>query len=182
MSLSEILYCSAFIINDPYYQVRHCNTCMYVQWSRGKTQILYFWGLINCQIHLSLKQYRDCLTRSIWLFVTCIKSVLGLNRGCGQFLNFLGAPMTLISKSVFLAVNGSLSWLNNVTGVYLFQVFSLLIGQQGLGHFFRSRPFVSIGWRIVQILRQCWRKTTNKAPTTLSALQAAYAQLYSTCD
>jgi hypothetical protein len=30
-----------------------------------------------------------------------------------------------------------------------------------------------IGWRIVQILRQRRRKTTNTAPTTLSAIQAA---------
>jgi hypothetical protein len=41
-----------------------------------------------------------------------------------------------------------LSWLNNFSEVYLVQVSLLLIGQQGLGHFFR-------------------------APTTLSALQAA---------
>ncbi len=40
-----------------------------------------------------------------------------------------------MQKSVFLEVNASLRWLNNVTGVYLVQV-SLL----------------SIGWRIDQIL------------------------------
>jgi hypothetical protein len=38
---------------------------------------------------------------------------------------------------MFLTVNASLRWLNNVTGVYLVQVSLLLIGQQGLGHFFR---------------------------------------------
>jgi hypothetical protein len=33
-------------------------------------------------------------------------------------------------------VNASLRWLNNVSGVYLVQVSLLLIGQQGLGHFY----------------------------------------------
>jgi hypothetical protein len=50
------------------------------------------------------------------------------------------------------------------------QVSLLLIGQQGLGDFFRSRPLLLIGWRIVQILRQIRRKTTNTAPTTLSVI------------
>jgi hypothetical protein len=56
---------------------------------------------------------------------------------------------------VFLEVNASLRWLNNVVGLSLVQVSSLLIGQQGLGHFFRyrPRPLLHIGWRIVQILR-----------------------------
>jgi hypothetical protein len=36
------------------------------------------------------------------------------------------------AKSVFLAVNASLHWLNNVIGVYLTQVSLLLIGQLGL--------------------------------------------------
>jgi hypothetical protein len=48
-------------------------------------------------------------------------------------------------------------------GVYLVQVSQPLIGQQGLGDFFRFRPLFPIGWRIVQILRQCLRKTTNTA-------------------
>jgi hypothetical protein len=65
------------------------------------------------------------------------------------------------AKSVFLAVNASLVWLINVIGVYLAQVSVPLIGQQGLGDFFRYRPLFPIGWRIVQILRQCLRKTTN---------------------
>jgi hypothetical protein len=71
---------------------------------------------------------------------------------------------------------------------YLFKVSLLFIGQHGLGHFFRYRPFVPIGWRIVQILRQRRRKTTSAAPTTLGAIQAASessfinARLYSTCD
>jgi hypothetical protein len=59
--------------------------------------------------------------------------------------------------------NVSLRWLNNVSGVYLVQVSLLLIGQQGLGHFFRYRSLLSIGWRTVQILRQRRRKMTNTA-------------------
>jgi hypothetical protein len=49
--------------------------------------------------------------------------------------------------------------------VYLTQISLLLIGQQGLADFFRYRPLLPIGWRIVQILRQCQRKTTNTVPT-----------------
>jgi hypothetical protein len=33
------------------------------------------------------------------------------------------------------------------------------MGQQGLEHFFRYLPLLSIGWNIVQILRQRRRKT-----------------------
>jgi hypothetical protein len=71
------------------------------------------------------------------------------------------------SKNVLVAVNASLRWLNNVVGVYLVQV-SLLIISSGIGP-----CFPCIGWRIVQILRQRRRKTTNTATTTLSAIQAA---------
>jgi hypothetical protein len=35
--------------------------------------------------------------------------------------------------------------LNNVVGVFLVQVSLLLIGQQGLGHFYRYRPLLPIG-------------------------------------
>jgi hypothetical protein len=92
------------------------------------------------------------------------------------------------SKSVFLAVIASLRWLNNVVGVYSVQVSWLLIGQQGLVDFFRNRLLLPIGRRIIDILRQRRRKTTNTAPTTLIALQAAsqstfvYTKLYSLCD
>jgi hypothetical protein len=56
-------------------------------------------------------------------------SVLGLNRGLGKFLNFLGAPMLLYRKSVFLMVNVSLCWLINFSGMYLkFMVVSLMQG------------------------------------------------------
>jgi hypothetical protein len=51
--------------------------------------------------------------------------------------------------------------------MYSIQVSLLLISQQGLGHFFRYRPLLPFGWRIVQILRHRRRKTTNIAPTAL---------------
>ncbi len=41
--------------------------------------------------------------------------------------------------------------LGYVSGVYVVQVSFPLIGQQGLVHFFRYRPLLSIGWRIEQI-------------------------------
>ncbi len=88
----------------------------------------------------------------------------------------------------FLTVNASIPWPNNVSGMYLVQVFLLLIGQQGLGDFLRYRPRLPIGWGVVQILRQRRRKTTNTAPSTLSAVQAASQStsinelLYSNCD
>jgi hypothetical protein len=63
-------------------------------------------------------------------------SVVGLNRRRGRIYNFVGAPMISNANSVFLAVNASTRWLNNVGGAYLVQV-SLLISQRGLGHFFR---------------------------------------------
>jgi hypothetical protein len=88
-------------------------------------------------------------------------------------LNFYVLQRFYNAKRVYLAVNASSRWLNNVRGVYLVQVSLLLIGQQGLGDFFRYRPLLSIGYRIVQILRQRRRKTTNTAPTTLSAIQAS---------
>jgi hypothetical protein len=93
-----------------------------------------------------------------------------------------------LQTAQFLAVNASLRWLKNVIGVYLVWVSLLLIGQQGLVDFFRFRPLLPIGWRIVQILRQRQKKTTNTAPTTLYAGQAASQstfiseQLNSTCD
>jgi hypothetical protein len=76
-------------------------------------------------------------------------SVLGLNRGLSEFLNFLGAPMLLYRKSVFLMVNVSLCWLINFSGMYLVRVFMLLIDQCGLGHFFRYPPLIPR--RIMQI-------------------------------
>jgi hypothetical protein len=72
--------------------------------------------------------------------------------------------------------------------MHFVQVFLLSIGQQSLGHLFRYQPFLLVGWRIVKIVRNCQRKTTNTAPTTVSAMQVANqstfinAQLYSTYD
>jgi hypothetical protein len=77
------------------------------------------------------------------------------------------------AKRIFLVVNASLRWLNNVSGMYLVQISLLLIGQQGLGNFLEYRGLLPIGWRAVQIVRQHRRKMKSKAPTTRSAIQAA---------
>jgi len=53
--------------------------------------------------------------------------------------------MIYIAKSVFLAVDEELRWLNNVSILYLVQVSLILIGQQGLGHFFKYRHLLPIG-------------------------------------
>ncbi len=52
---------------------------------------------------------------------------------------------------MYLPVNATLQWLNNVRGIYLVQLSLLFIGQDGLGQFFRYRPLLPIGWRIVEI-------------------------------
>ncbi len=97
-----------------------------------------------------------------WWRVWLVRS---LNRSRGHLLNFLAAQMIYKTKSVFLAVNASLRWLNNAVGVHLVQVSLLLIGQQCLIDFFRYRLLLPIGWRIVQILRRRRRETTNTAQT-----------------
>jgi hypothetical protein len=89
----------------------------------------------------------------------------------------------MMQKLYFFAVNASLRWLNNFSGVYL--IHSLLfIGQRGLGHFFMYRPLLPIGWRIVQILRLRHRKTTNTAQPLLVQYKHQANPLLSmhTCD
>ncbi len=49
------------------------------------------------------------------------------------------------AKNVFLAVNASLCWLNNVSGVYFVQVSLLLIGLRGLGTFLQASALASFG-------------------------------------
>jgi hypothetical protein len=57
--------------------------------------------------------------------------------------------------------------------VCLDQTSLLLIGQKGLAHFLEVSALASHWRRIVQILCQRRRKTTNTAPTTISVIQAA---------
>jgi hypothetical protein len=77
---------------------------------------------------------------------------LGLKKGRGWFLNLWGLLWFYIKK-IFLPVNAQLGWLDNVSDVPQAH-FSLLISQQGLGHIFRHRPLLPIGWRILQTVRQ----------------------------
>ncbi len=66
------------------------------------------------------------------------------------------------------------------------QVSFLLIGQKGLGIYISSGIGPPVDWRIVQMLCQRRRKTTNIAPTTLSAIQASSQSTFineqPTCD
>jgi hypothetical protein len=80
--------------------------------------------------------------------------------------------MILKRKKFIPCSSCDLRWLNNVVGMRLVQVSLPLIGQQGVGHFFKYWPLLLIGCRIVQILRQRQRKTTNTASTTLNQIQA----------
>ncbi len=97
--------------------------------------------------------------------------------------------MILQCKKCFFLRLTRVRWLNNVVGVHLDQVSLLLIGQQGLKHLFMYRPLLPIGWRIVQILRQRWRKQPIQHQLLLvqykqqaNPLLSIPTQLYSTCD
>ncbi len=93
-------------------------------------------------------------TRAVFKFLRCSKDCI-------------------MQKVYFLAVNPSLRRLNNVSGMYVVQVSLLLIGRQGLVDFFKDRHLLPIGRRIVQILHQRRRITTNSAPIVLGAIQAS---------
>jgi hypothetical protein len=45
-----------------------------------------------------------------------------------------------------------------------------LIGQQGLGHFFKQRILLPIGWNTLQTVQ--WK--THEAPTKLETIRDAY--------
>ena len=109
----------------------------------------------------------DLAFDDVWL-------VAGLNRGQGHFSNFLVPPMYFIMQKVYFS---RLMWayiglimLAVYTVPYLVQVSLILIGQPGLGHFYRYQPLLSISWRTMQIVRQRRRKMTNTTPTALSAI------------
>jgi hypothetical protein len=104
-----------------------------------------------------------------------------------RFLLFFWAPVTIIFKKVFLPVKDQKGWLHNVSGVPWTHFFLVLIGQQGLEHFFGYWPRLHIGWKILQTIRQWQGKPTNKTLLTLSKIPSAgqssfiMDQLYSTC-
>ncbi len=62
---------------------------------------------------------------------------------------------------LFLAVKASLRWLNNVGGVYLVQVSLLLIGQQGLGDFFKYHPCFLLAGGLCKFYANAGGGTTN---------------------
>ena len=105
--------------------------------------------------------------RWIWLLMTCIASSQP-QYGTGPVFKFFRCSNDFTTQKVcFSRSMQSLRWLSfNVSCVYIVRVSLRLIGQQDLGYFVWHRPLLPIGWRIVQILRQRRRKTTNTAPTS----------------
>jgi hypothetical protein len=104
-------------------------------------------------------------------------SVLGLDRGRGQFLNFLNAPMILYRKKCFLAVNASLRWLNNVSGVLLNPGFLASYWSAGFGRFLQVSTLAS-HWQ-----QDCANFTpppeeNNQYNCILSAIQASSQSLF----
>ncbi len=93
-------------------------------------------------------------------------------QGTWLIFKFCRGSSGFITQKVYIS-RGKWPWLNNVSGVYLIQDSFLTIVKQGLIDFCRYRFLLPIGWRSVPILRQRRRKTTNTAPTTLSATQAS---------
>ncbi len=100
-------------------------------------------------------------------------SVLGLKRGRARCSNAFITQKVYFSRLMRVCVG-----LVMLERVYLVQVSLFLIGQRGLGHFFRYQPLFPIGWRIVQILSKHRRKTNNTTPTTLSEVQAASQSIF----
>jgi hypothetical protein len=106
----------------------------------------------------------------------------------GPFFKFLVlAPMIYKAKRLFPAVNASLCWLNNVSGVYLPGFFDSY-WSAGFRTFLQVLALASHWLEDCANCTPTPEKMSNTAPTTLSAVQAASqstfinAQLYCTCD
>jgi hypothetical protein len=93
---------------------------------------------------------------------------IGLNRGTRPVFKFFRCPNDFITQKVYFLQ------LMRVCALCLVQVSMLLIGQQGLGHFFRYRPLLPIDWRIVQILHQL--RAGGKRPIQRQPLLVQYKQ------
>jgi hypothetical protein len=84
-----------------------------------------------------------------------------------------------IAKSVFLAVNVSLDWLNNVVGMYLVQISLLLNGQQG----WEISSGISLCFPLAGGLCKFYANAGGTQPIQ-AASQSTFinTQLYPTCD
>ncbi len=102
---------------------------------------------------------RDYLTRWIWFSRPKFWACHFFNKFFRCFNDFIKQHV-YFTRSLRVYIG-----LNNVSNVYLVQVSLLPIGQQGLGHFFRCRSLLPIGWRTLQIVRQRRRKMINTAPS-----------------
>jgi hypothetical protein len=95
---------------------------------------------------------KDCLTRWIGLLMTCMVSSRP-KYGTRPVLNFFRCSNDFITQKVYFS---------RLMRVYLDAYWS-----EWFGHFFRYRPLLPTGWRIVQIVRQRRRKMTALTPITL---------------
>jgi hypothetical protein len=97
--------------------------------------------------------------------------ILGLNRG-RPVLKFFSCSNDFKTQKVYFLRLLKVYIILIMSAACIYSRFSC---QQGLGHFlrYRYRPLLPIGWRTVQIVHQRWKKITNTAPTTHSAVQAA---------
>jgi hypothetical protein len=79
----------------------------------------------------------------------------------GPFFKFSFCANDFIMQKVYFSflVKASLRWHSNVSGVYFVQVSLLLIGQQGLGDFFRCFPMAGGLCKLCQ--RALFRPKTN---------------------
>jgi hypothetical protein len=136
--------------------------------SRDWYENAFFSIIKNCISYTVTKSH---LKGWIWLLMSCMVSS-GPKKGTRPVFKFLRCSNAFTTKRIHKS---------------RFPCF-LFICQRSLGHFFRFRPLLPIGWRIVQILRQRRRTMTNTVPTNLSIIQAVRQsifineQLYSTCD
>jgi hypothetical protein len=64
-------------------------------------------------------------------------------------------------------INASLSWLNNVTGIYLVQVYLLLIGQQGLEIFLCIGPCFPLAGELCKFYANAGGKRPIQRPPPL---------------
>ncbi len=113
----------------------------------------------------------DCLTRWILLLRKCMASSRS-EKETRPVFKFFRCSNDYIMKKVYFSQLMRVC-VGSIMLAACTQSRFPCFGQQGLVDFFKYRPWLPIGWRIVQILRQRRGKTTNTAPTTLSTIQAS---------
>ncbi len=145
----------------------------------NKNAVTYCSSRKGYKLHFSAG-FKGTVSRNGFGFWWHVCLVLGFSRGRRHFVNFLGCSNIFITQKVVLAVNANLRWLTNDSVGYLVHISFLLIGQQGLGHFFMYRPLLLIGWRTWQIVPRQRQNEIQRQPLFEQYKQQANPQLYST--